>query len=163
MLDPDLVLEAVVSAFRSIPELVQEMADDQANIVGHAYSYGVENSLARAVFGMRSPSILVAYLDILGGNFSGMSVWKHRLECYIRPKNAAMGNVAGGAPAASPPHLWWLMINKPINGGVQNIRYVDVLPGLWITDNLPPLTHQTDEQLADFFVGHLTFTETGDA
>src|SRR5882762_3151223 len=104
MLDPDLVLQSIVSAFRSIAPLVSEMADDPANIYGHSYSYGAEQSLDLAISRMTSPSILVAYLDMFGGQFSGSTVWKHRLQAVIRPKNQAMGHVGSppGSPAASP-------------------------------------------------------------
>ncbi len=164
MLDPDLVLTAVVSAFRSIPLLVAEMADDPLNIYGHTYAYGAERSLAFAINAQTSPSILVAYLDYLGGNWNGMVVWKHRLVAYIRPKNAAIGAVSGtnGAPAASPQHLYWLMMNKPVLGGQQNFRYTELMPGLMLTDAMPSLTHQVDEQGADFFQCQMVIPELGD-
>src|SRR5678815_1104345 len=165
MIDPDLVLSAVVSAFRSIPLLVAEMADDPLNIYGHSYGYGSEQSLAPAITSMTSPSILVAYLDLIGGQFSGMTLWKHRLDIFIRPKNQAMGRVGGPSSTvpASPPHLFWLMMNQPVNAGPDNIRYTELIPGLHMLDAMPSLTHQTDENGADFFIGHMVFPEKGDA
>ena len=163
MLDPDLVLAAVISAFRSIPALITQMAGASSNIYGHTYAYGAEHSLALAINEQRSPSILVAYVDLIGGQFSGMTVWKHRLDAYIRPKNAAFGHIPGGAIAASPQHLFWLMMNSPVLGGSQNIRYTEILSGLHMLDAMPSLTHQTDEQGADFFVCHMVFPEMGDA
>src|SRR5262245_26622691 len=93
MIDPDLVLSYTVDAFRSIPALVLEMGNSPPNIYGHYFLNGAENSLDRSVIAMSAPSILVAYTDLLWGNFDGMTVWKHRLEVYIRPKNAATGHV----------------------------------------------------------------------
>lgn len=163
MLDPDLVLETVVAAFRSIAPLVAEMADDPSNIYGHAYQYGADKSLALAINSQTSPSILVAYLDYLGGQFSGMTVWKHRLTAYIRPKNAAVGLTSSGARAASPQHIFWLMMNSPVLGGAQNFRYTELMPGLMLLDAMPSLTHQTDESGADFFNVLITIPELGDA
>ncbi len=145
------------------------MADNPLNIYGHTYAYGAERSLALAISQQTSPSILVAYLDYLGGQWNGMTVWKHRLEAYIRPKNAAVGEVsATGLPAASPQHLYWLMMNKPVLGGAQNFRYVELMPGLaagglMMADAMPTLTHATDEQGADFFICRLVLPEWGDA
>lgn len=153
-----------MAAFRSIPLLVSEMADDPLNIYGHSYQYGAETSLALAINAQRSPSILVAYLDLLGGNFDGMTVWKHRLTAYIRPKNAATGTVGGmgGGRASSPQHLFWLMMNKPVLGGSQNFRYTELMSGLLLCDAMPSLTHQQDEQGADLFSCNLVIPEIGD-
>lgn len=168
MLDPDLVLASVVSTFQSIPTLVSEMADDSSNIYGHSYGYGAEESLALAISRMTSPSILVAYLDLIGGQFSGMTVWKHRLQAVIRSKNQAMGRVGGpgGTTPASPPHLFWLMMNKAVLGGTdnrtQNIRYTEIMSGLHMLDAMPSMTHQTDEQGSDYFICTMVWPEKGD-
>lgn len=163
MLDPDLVLATFISTLRSIPSLVAELAGDPLNISGHYYLSGKEFSLAQSIYKMPSPSILVTYLDLIGGNFNGATIWKHRLEVYIRPKNAAMGSVGGlgGTPAGSSPHLWWLAMNKPVLGGVQHIRGIELLSGLWLMDT-PTMTHRQDEDLADIFVGQCVFPEAGD-
>jgi len=139
------------------------MADNPSNIYGHAYQYGADKSLALAINNQSSPSILVAYLDYLGGQFSGMTVWKHRLTAYIRPKNAAVGLTSSNTRAASPQHIFWLMMNSPVLGGEQNFRYIELTPGLALVDAMPSLTHQTDEQGADFFQVLMTFPEIGDA
>lgn len=157
MLDPDVVLSAIVSAFQSIPALVTEMAGNAANISGHDFSYGEENSLIRTVYSMQSPSILIAYLDLLGGNFDGSTIWKHRLEAYIRPKNAA-----SGTNNASPGHLWWLMMNRPILSTTQNIRQTSLLSGALMLMDTPTLVHKQDEIGMDFFVGTMVFPEYGD-
>ena len=165
MLDPDLVLAAVVDAFQSIPAVVSELADDPTNIIGHTYTYGTEDSIARAIYSMRSPSILVAYLDLLGGNFDGATIWKHRLEVYLRPKNAASGAVGGvgGAHASSPPHVWWLLMNSVLGSTSQNFRQTSLLSGSLMLCDTPTLKHRTDEQGADLWVGQLVIPEWGDA
>lgn len=165
MLDPDLVLSNLLTTFRSIPALVSEMADDSSNIFGHYYLAGEENSLVRVLSQMTSPSICVAYLDLLGGNFDGSTIWKHRLEVYIRPKNSAMGGVGSpsGPRASSPPHLWWLMMNSPVLGGTLNIRQVSLMSGSLMPMETPTLVHRQDEQGLDFFVGSMVIPEYGDS
>ena len=160
MLDPDLVLDAVLAAFRSIDQLIAALDGDPANVVGHTYLYGVEDSLSRSLYAMRSPSVLVVYLDLLGGNFDGATIWKHRFEVYIRPANAApFADIPALVP--SPMHLWWLMMHEPVLGTARNIRQTAVLPELMLPDT-PTLVHHQDENLADLFVGSLVFPELGD-
>jgi hypothetical protein len=172
MLDPDIVLAAVLTAARSIPALANELGG-ASHINGHYFSYGKDTSLAAAIGNMSSPSILVAYLDLLGGNFSGATIWKHRLEWYIRPKNASPGAIvpplsSGGALTvpASAPHLAWLLLNKPIVGIPDlppgNLRQVSLLSGALTLMDTPSITHRQDENLADFFSVLTVFPEIGD-
>lgn len=163
MLDPDVVLSEFVTALRSIPELVTQLGGDPTLISGHYFLTGAEFSLAMAIAKMPSPSILIAYLDLLGGNFDGNMIWKHRLEVYLRPKNAAVGSVGGvgGPRACSAPHLWMLAMNRPVLGGVNHVRAIELIPGLRLMDT-PTLTYRQDETLADLFVGQCVFGESGD-
>ncbi len=133
-------------------------------VTGHYFSFGDENSLIKSVMQMESPAILVAYLDLIGGNFDGMTVHKHRLEVYMRPNNRAVGIRPDGKQFATMQHLWWLMMNKPVGGLDEgpNIRNVELANGdLQLMDN-PTLIHRTDELGADFFIGSLVFPEKGD-
>lgn len=162
MLDPDIVIDAVVATFLAIPEVVAEMGGitlATANIIGHKYAYGLENSLLQSIGQMASPSVLIAYQDLLGGNFDGMTMWKHRLEVYIRPRNKATTAGAGGA---SSPHLWWLMMNKTVTGQPTNIRGIELVSGNLQLMDTPTLMHKTDELGADIFVGNMVFPEKGD-
>lgn len=162
MLDCDLVLEAVVAALRSIPALVLEMGKSAENITGHRYAYGEENSLARAISEMTSPSILVAYRVMQGGNFSGSVMWKHHLEAYFRPNNA--GSTGPSAVTAlSAPNLWRLMMRGPILGTTLNIRQISLMSGNLIMLDIPSLIPRQDENGADFFCAAMVFSEFGDA
>ncbi len=168
MIDPDFVLYSVVTALQSIPQLATELGSPivpiSASLTPHFFEFGVENSLRLAIAEMESPSIIVAYLDLLGGNFNGETVWKHRLEAYIRPRNKATDPVTGRS-SASAPHLWWMMMNLPIfpnDGGVNNIRYNELANGDLQLMDTPTLVRRTDELGADFFIGSLVFPEKGD-
>lgn len=162
MLDPDVVLNSVVAALQSIPELATELGAPAVpvteSIRGHHFYSGQEDSLMHALAEMRSPSMLVAYLDYIMGNFDGMTLWKHRLQLCIRSRNKASN---GGS--ASAQHLWWMAMNLPISVPeiAPNIRNVDLAGGsLWLFET--NLKHQIDELAQDFFISTLVFNEMGD-
>lgn len=162
MLDPDVVLNSVVASLQSIPQLAVELGAPQVpvteSITGHFFYSGEENSVARALGQMKSPSILVGYLDYIMGNYDASTVWKHRLNLCIRARNkASNGN------SASAPHLFWMAMNLPITVPqiASNIRYVDLAGGfLWLYET--NVRHQPDELGQDFFVSLMTFNEIGD-
>jgi hypothetical protein len=163
MLDPDVVLSSVVASLQSIPQLATELGAPEIpateSITGHYFFSGEDNSYIRTLAQMKSPSILVAYLDFIMGNFDGMTVWKHRLNLCVRSRNKASN---GGA--ASAQHLWWMAMNLPISVPevAPNIRYVDLAFGnLWLFET--NLKYQTDELGQDFFIGTMVFNEMGDA
>ncbi len=165
MLDPDLVLSALVSVSRSNTDLVTQLGGDPTLITGHYFFSGTENALVREIYSMSSPSILIAYKDIVGGNFNGATIWKHRFEVYYRTKNAAMGGVGPNGtppPACSASHLWWLHMNRPVLGGPNHIRAISIVePYLYLMDT-PSVLHNIDEEQQDFFVSALVFPEAGD-
>jgi hypothetical protein len=163
MLDPDVVLSSVAASLQSIPQLATELGAPAIpvteSITGHYFFSGEDNSYIRTLAQMRSPSILVAYLDYIMGNYDGMTVWKHRLNLCIRSRNKA-----SNGSASSAAHLWWMAMNLPISVPeiAPNIRYVDLAGGnVWLFET--NLKYQTDELGADFFIGTMVFNEIGDA
>jgi hypothetical protein len=163
MLDPDVVISSVVASLQSIPELVTELGGPAIpatdSITGHFFYSGEDNSYIRTLSQMRSPSILVAYLDYISGNYDGQTVWKHRLNICVRSRNKA-----SNGSSASAQHLWWMAMNLPISVPevAPNIRYVDLANhSLWLFET--NLKHQTDELGQDFFIGTAVFNEMGDA
>jgi hypothetical protein len=163
MLDPDVVLSSVVASLQSIPDLATELGAPAIpateSITGHFFFSGEDNSYIRTLAQMRSPSILVAYLDYISGNYDGMTVWKHRLNLCIRSRNKA-----SNGSSVSAARLWWMAMNLPISVPelAPNIRYVDLANhSLWLFDT--NLKHQTDELGQDFFIGTMVFNEMGDA
>jgi hypothetical protein len=136
------------------------MNGNPANISVHQYSWGLENSLSKAVTDMPAPSILVAYLKIQGGNFDGETVWKHHIQVAIKSGNAA--DLNSSTPFMSTFDVWWLMMNGPVNGGPVNIRLTSLLgASLAPMIDLPSLIAHQDE-MGDFCVGTLIWPEYGD-
>jgi hypothetical protein len=161
MLDPDLVLAALVTAVKSISTVTAAVAGS-ANIITHQYAYSADHSLARAVRQLPSPSILIAYQDLLGGQWDASTVWKHRFELWLRPKNMASGS---SPPGCTPMHLWWLLMHSPVTSispGTLDIRTVRLLPGLAPVDAMPQLVRMQDEEGADIFCGRIAIPELGD-
>ncbi len=156
MLDPEVLSAAIVTTLRTIPDLVTAMAGDPNNISAHQFYPGTERSLASVVANMNAPSILVVWKGTLGGNFDGMHVWKHPFEIYIRTGNAAELETPAG-----PGHVWWLMMNKPVNNWTLNIRQIQIMNGVDIMD-LPSISHRQDEELTDYFCASVTIPEIGD-
>jgi hypothetical protein len=163
MLAQSVVLNSVLGALQSIPQLAAELGAPDIpateSITAH-YSYmGEENSFNRVLQQMRSPSIIVAYLDYTMGNFDAMTMWKHRLNICIRSRNKA-----SNGSAISAQELWAMAMNLPVSMPyvAPNIRYVDLANGLlWLRET--NLKFQTDELGQDFHVGTMVWDELGDS
>ncbi len=161
MLDPDVVLSTLITALKSNADLVAALGSADY-IIGHEYLYGSDNSVGFTLYQLPSPCLFLAYEDMLGGNFSGETVWKHRIRMWIKPKNAAHGNNPVGC---SPPHLFWLAMHQPVTSvspGTLDIRTVSLMTSLAPLDAMPSLTHQQDETAGDLFTALLVFPELGD-
>ena len=162
MLNPSPLVDAIVSALRAIPDLAAAMividgsGAQICRITGFHYRLGAEHRLAEAIYKMPAPSMLVAWDGTQGGNFDGQTMWKHRFNVYFR-----MGNAAGLADPIGYEDLWWILCNKPPTDSPQNIRYMQLYPGLDIMDT-PSVAHALDEDLQDRFVGSLVIPELGD-
>ena len=163
MLDPDIALSSVVASLQSIPQLAAELGAPAIpateSITGHFFFSGEDNAFNREVSQMKSPSILVSYLDYIMGNYDGMTVWKHRMNMCIRSRNKA-----SNGSAVSAQRLWWMAMNLPISVPqvAPNIRYVDLAGGfLWLFET--NLKYQTDELGQDYFIGTMVFNEYGDS
>jgi hypothetical protein len=158
MLTSTTVLNAVLASLQSIPQLTAELGGSQFITAHYSYS-GEENSLMRALGQMREPSMLIAYNDIMMGNFDGQTMWKHRVALYVRARNA---KVNGGALSA--PDLLAMAVNYPITvpETAPNIRYVDLCNhNLWLFSLTEPRAN--DELGQDFWSLLLLFDEMGDA
>jgi hypothetical protein len=161
MLNPRLITDAVTAVLAAIPDLaaamtVTEDGNPIVRINAFHYRLGAEDRLARAIYTMPTPSILVAWEGTLGGNFNGYQIWKHRIALYLR-----MGNMAGNPSPMGYEDLWSTICNHlPMNSSV-NIRYMNILPDLDIMDT-PSVAHLLDEDQIDIFRGEFVIPEIGD-
>ena len=153
MLDPDIVLGLVVTAFQSNPSLVAALGGSPAAITGHYFAYGQDNALTRSIEQMPSGAILIAYTAMLWGQAQIDPAWKHQFKVFIRPTNQG----------ATPQHLWWLAMHGAITAPVAAPRFSDaaLLPSLSLPDNMN-MGYREDGEGMDFFECQLTIPERGD-
>ena len=162
MLNASVLVDALVSALQAIPALAAAMTVVDSSgarvcrISGFHYLLGTERRRAEAIYKMPAPSMLVVWDGSEGGNFDGQTMWKHKFLVYFR-----MGNAAGIADPIGYEDLWSIVCNDPPTGSQQNIRYMQLYPGLDIMDT-PSVAHALDEDLQDRFVGEWVIPEIGD-
>jgi hypothetical protein len=156
MLDGAVIVDAVVSAFQSIPALLAEMDEDPTRIGSFHFLYGVDVPLRVAIAQMLSPSMLVWWESSGPGRLNGMTTWQHTLGGAFR-----IGNVAGEDDPAGPSTVFQIMMNSPVNGGSVCIRKVRLLPTLYLMDT-PTVQQRVDEQGLDYFQFRMVFPEDGD-
>lgn len=156
MLNPAPITDALASALRGIPEFLQQMSNDSERISAFHYLPGTDYRLAERIEKMKNPETVVAWDATLPGNFDGATIWKHRFNVYVRA-----GNQVNAADPKSFEYLWWAMVNRPVTGFGQNLRYLNLVSGLDIMET-PGIRHMLDENLQDYFCATFVFPEIGD-
>lgn len=164
MLNPDLVLDALVATLQSINPLVQALGGtvggDTHVVVHHDY-FGVDLKQSEVVYKLPSGGMLVAYDGTFGGNFDGRTVWKHRFAAFLR-----LPSQAGSSQPIGYGGLWQIaMTAGPVKAfdGTSSfcIRSIQIYAGLSLMET-PSLQRRVDEEGMDFFVGLMVFPELGD-
>jgi hypothetical protein len=156
VINPSTIVDAVVSALQTNSALAAVMGNTPANIQAFHYDAGTQMQLTQAVYAMTIPGILVAWDGTQGGNFAGDTIWKHRIAIYIRADNTQ-----GTNPQQSYEYIWYALVNGPVGGTGQNIRYINLLPDLDIMDT-PSIGHRVDQNQIDYFSAALLIPEIFD-
>lgn len=156
MLRPSVIGEALVSTLQRIPDLLAMLNDDPANISLHLYSYGNDFRLTEALYKMVPPSLLIAWDGTQGGNFTGQTEWKHSFRGFGR-----ISNQAGAGTPIGLDDLWMSIVNGKIESTTQNIRQIQVYPGVDLMDTPSSLVRQ-DQELMDYLEFRFVFPEIGD-
>ena len=164
MLNPEIIVEGVVSTIKTITPLVTLLGADPApplrsRISGFLFLSGVENTLATTVYELQSPGILVCWAGTVGGKsvgFSGMEIWKHKIDIYLRAGNASSSPTPTGAG-----YMWWLLMTSPVNGGPNNIRSSNAIAGIPNLDIMetPSVSHRQDQNGLDYIIASCVFPE----
>ena len=159
MMNPRILIDAIVTQLQSIPDLVTAMGGDQSNIYAHHFYSGQDHRLAEALGKMTEPSVLVVWERLIGGQFSQNIAWKFAISIYVRPANAA-----NQTNPVSSEDLVWIVLNAPVLGQISycNIRNVRILPNTEAMD-LPIVTHLVDELGYDYFKIDCLVPEIGDS
>jgi hypothetical protein len=158
MINPGVLVDAIVVKLRAIPDLVMEMDGEATHIQPYHYRYPKEASLARALHDAGSPSILVVYRGTDPGRLNGGEVWKHRFSLFIRS-----GEVADADPATAGYYrlLELIISGVPTGGDGQRMLYTVIHPTCYPMD-LPRMVAASDIEGIDFFEAQFSLTEIGD-
>lgn len=155
MINPAELVDNLVAALRSIPELVAEMDGDIERIYAYHDQYPKRSSLAHAIHQMPAPAIMAAWQGTQPGSFGAMDVWKHQVTLYLRAREAADSDT----PAY---HRMFRLITKGVPSGSEvPMLNVTIHPNCYPMD-LPLIQRQTDAEGLDYFEVPITFTEIGD-
>lgn len=159
MLDGLNVVNAVVTAFQSIPTLVTAMDGSASRIASFHFLYGTDVPLRTAIARMLSPSVLIWWEGSRKGSLDGMSTWDHELGGAYR-----IANTAGEGPPTAPSTVFVTMMNSAITAPVSgpSIRKVRLLSNLHLMMT-PSSVHRVDENGLDYFEIRMVFPEWGDA
>src|SRR5690348_17044531 len=111
MINPAELVDNLVTALRSIPDLVAEMDGDTERIYAYHDRYPKRSNLAHAIHQMPAPAIMAVWQGTQPGSFGGMDVWKHQVTLYLRVRETADSEtpayhrmfrlITKGVPAAS--------------------------------------------------------------
>jgi hypothetical protein len=151
VIDLIALTEAMVTAFRNIPELVAALDGKAENIASYIDVNPDKNSVAKAIYQMPPGSVLVIWQETLFAA-AEIGAWLHRYQYFVRARR--------GATALD-------VINKLVNG-VPNPgdglrwRFCPLLLGVLPT-NITEIARITDEEGIDYFAITTETQETGDA
>lgn len=170
MISADRIVTAVTDALRSNSTLVSALGglltdDGSPTILPHYFYGGADNAIAKVVGNMRSGQIVLGVASQLGGNFDGATNFKHKLDLYIRARNASA--LAINDPAHTPAGLWglWALVcNGAITNPVgTNIRSVRLLSGDLDLIDTPTAILRAGEDTADYLYCSIMCPEWNDS
>lgn len=84
MINPGVLVAGIVAALRAVPELVAECNHDELRINAYVDRYPDSASIARAVWKMPNPSILIAYQGFGPGRVRAMETWRHQVTVFLK-------------------------------------------------------------------------------
>lgn len=159
MTNPGNLIDGIVSALRSVPDLVAEHGGDANRIAAFDGFYLAQPTVALAVFEMPIPGTLVVYQGFGPGGVANR--WHHRVSLFHRQRPAAEIESATTYLAAL-----WLLVNGVPAGQTQ--RLVDYEFHGDYDSMLPPTLARRTMLLdqaggaVDYFEVQLAVPEKGD-
>lgn len=170
MISADRITLAVVLALRSNSSLISALGgvtDEDGNdtIIPHYFFGGADNAITRVAGNMSDGRILLGVASQIGGNFDGTTIFKHRVDVYIRARNAA--SQAMNDPTTTSVSLWglWaLLCNGVITSpSGPNLRSVRLLSGDLDLMDTPTAIVRPGEDSADLLYATMVFPEVNDS
>jgi hypothetical protein len=156
MINPAVLVDAVVSALRNIPDLVAEVGGDPERINGYKDMPPDGISLDRAIYRMPARSVMVAWQEMAPGNFGQAEVWKHHVSIYVRADDSNDLNANTISFYRILRAIW-----KGQNSAGQALADYAVHDSFYPMD-VPTIRRTPDVEGVDFFEVTASFTEIGD-
>jgi hypothetical protein len=157
MMNPGILVEALVAKLRAIPELVAEMNGEPRRIRAYHYRYPREASLARALYELDSPAVLVVWRGTEPGRFGRGGVWQHRFSLLVRSREIFDHEAA----TAGYYRIVELLINGiPAGGDGQRMVNTVIHESCYPMD-LPRIIGSSDAEGLDVFELEVRLTEIG--
>ena len=156
MINPGILVEALVARLRAIPELVAEMNGEPRRIRAYHYRYPREASLARALYELDSPALLVVWRGTEPGRFGRDAVWQHRFSLFLRSRE-----IFDQEAATAAYQIVELLIDGiPEGGDGQRMLDTVIDPSCYPMD-VPRVVAASDVEGVDVFEVELRLTEIG--
>lgn len=108
MIDPNEIVDSIVTMLRDIPEVVEAVDNALENIYGYYGKWPEENSSMLAVLQTRRSKILVVSRGFYEGQLGSMGANKYPLSLFIQPRDGDSGEsvaakILGGVPSSGDP------------------------------------------------------------
>jgi len=158
LVNPSEIVDALVALLRSIPDLVEELGGDENSIFAYHDRYPKNVSLARAIYGQPSPSVMVAWQGTALGSEGSFAAWRHSISIFLRAAEDAGDEIPAGYYT-----LYRLILKGiPEAGDGQPMLYTRIHESCNPMDDIPSIQRQADAEGVDYFEIQMSFTEIGD-
>jgi len=162
MINPGVLTRDLVTALRSIPELVAEVDGDATKIRAYIDRYPGEASIARAIWKLENPGILVMYQGYGPGRAKQNETWRHQVAIYLK-----LRGLETGQDESTYYKGIWLLVNGVPSAGALRIADTEVNADCFQMDvpscNRRSLLIDDRGTTIDYWEFQATFTEKGDA
>lgn len=155
MVNPQELLEALVTKLRDISDLVGELNGKEENIYAYYDRFPDRTSLERAISLIKAPAIMVAWqgTDVTSEQISH---WRHYFSLYLRAKKETN----------DPPDGYFLLYRLickgvPAGGDGQPFMYTTVHASC-LPPDIPPIQRRSDAAGVDYFEVSIALIERGD-
>lgn len=90
MINPETLLDALVTTFRAMPTLVTALGGDATDIRAYKDAYPEAQNIQSAIYGMTHGGMLVTWEGTASaGQTAGRELWEHSYACHIRAAKPA--------------------------------------------------------------------------
>jgi hypothetical protein len=157
VISPVDLVDGLVTAMQDVADLVTAMGGDEDLIYAYHDRYPTQTSLKKALYEMKSPSVMVVWMGLM--NEGGTDPWKHKIMIALRaPCEADDATFVGYNGLLK---LIWNGKKNTSDAEEQPIKYKSILASCYPME-LESFLRQMDAAEVDYFEITVSFTEIGD-